>query len=62
MAKKEPLPQRQGFFPTGRRQHPGSKPDGWEDDKRDLSKEPPPSTEHVAKHSVDGYPLGKRNP
>lgn len=53
------LPQRGGFFPTKRR---SGDPDGWEDQKRDPAKEPQPSTDHVARHSNEGYPLGSRNP
>ena len=64
MAKKDrqdggPLPQRQGFFPVKRR---AGDPDGWEDQKRDPSKDPQPSTDHVAKHAQGGFPTGKRNP
>lgn len=63
MADKKPqLPKRQGFFLGTRRQHTGAQADGWEDRKRDPASEPPPSTDHVAKHRQDGYPVGKRNP
>lgn len=58
MAKPE-LPKRGGYFPVKRR---AGDPDGWEDQKRDPSKEPQPSKDHVGKHRDDGYPLGKRNP
>lgn len=36
--------------------------DGWNDDKREQNAKTPVSKAHVAKHSTDGWPVGKHNP